>query len=216
MKKSKISIKKIVRYVRDLSIVVAGIAVTMYVNDQITNKSEKRDLRLYLNAIVLELQENIKDIEEQIKMEQKSFGYAKYLNSVGVKSVTDVKPVSRDTVNSYIDSIYLVQSVTYKTNAFEMFKLSGTMRLMENKELILTIWKAYTNMDEVKNLVDMGYQFKLDEAKKEAELSFAERQKRIPMYTFYTQTGWTFEFQQHWKATIEMLKETIRQIEEVL
>ena len=201
---------------RDLSIVVAGIAVTMYVNDQITHKSEKRDLRLYLNAIVLELQENIKDIEEQIKMERKSLGYAKYLISSGVQSITDVKSVSRDSVISYMDSIYLVQSVTYKTNAFEMFKLSGTMRLMENKELILSIWKVYTNMDEVKNLVDMAYQIKLDEAKKEMQLSYAERNKRIPMYTFYAQTGWTFEFQQHWKATIEMLKETIKQIQEIL
>jgi hypothetical protein len=214
--KTKTSIKTFVRYLRDFSIVVAGIAVTLYVNDKITNRSEKRDLALYLNSVKLELEENIRELEKQIVMEQKSIDYMNYLNTAGVKSVTDIKPVNKDSVISYFESIYLLQTVTYKTNAFEMFKLSGTMRLMENKELLLSIWKTYTSLDEIKDINAMGYQFKFEEIKKELQMSQEERLKKIPMYTFYTQTGWPLAFHRLWGESVEMLKETIKQIEEVL
>jgi|GEM_PF-1181165 len=213
MKKEKISIKTIVRYIRDFSIVVAGIAVTMYVNDLITCKSEKRDLKLYLDAVMLELEDNIRELENQITTEQKSIRYVNYLNTVGPKSSADIRVVNRDSIISYIDAIYYIQSTTYKNYAFEMFKQSGTMRLMDNKELLLSIWKAYTYLDEVKDIIAMGYQFKFEEVKRELHLLPEERQKNIPMYTFYTQTGWTLEFQRLWKESAEMLKETIKKIE---
>jgi hypothetical protein len=45
--KTKISMKAILRYIRDFSIVVGGVAVTLYVTDRATYRSEKRDIKLY-------------------------------------------------------------------------------------------------------------------------------------------------------------------------
>jgi len=106
----------IIKYLRDFSIVVAGIAVTLYVNDRITNQSEKRDLKLYLNAIKLELQENVRDINDVITSMQGSIGYANYLRA------HDKKTLNADTIMSYAENgYYLIQTMTYKTNAFANF-----------------------------------------------------------------------------------------------
>jgi len=210
MSKTKISIQTILRYLRDFSIVVAGIAVTLYVNDRIMNRSEKRDLKLYLTAVKIELEQNVKDIEEEIEILQQSINYAEYLKS------HDKKSLNQDTINSYKDNYYLLISMTYKTNAFEMLKLSGTMRLMEDKELLLSIWETYTYMNDVKNLIDWGFQLKSEEIKKEIYWSKEEKMKNIPMYNFYTMTPWPSEMSRLCKEAIVLLNRTIEKLEKVL
>jgi hypothetical protein len=36
------------------------------------------------------------------------------------------------------------------SNAFEMFKASGSMRFIKNKEVLLSIWDAYANLEKEK------------------------------------------------------------------
>ncbi|MDR0506440.1 MAG: hypothetical protein LBH32_06450 [Dysgonamonadaceae bacterium] len=56
--KLKIPAKKIGNYLRDFSIVVAGIAVTLWVQSWLTTRSEKKDMALYMNALKLEMEYN--------------------------------------------------------------------------------------------------------------------------------------------------------------
>jgi len=203
--------KTVVRYLRDFSIVVAGIAVTLYVNDRITNRSEKRDLKLYLNAVKLELEENIRDMNDMIETMQTSIRYADYLRT------HDKKSLNPDTINAYAaGGYYLIQSITYKVNAFEMLKLSGTMRLIDDKELLFSVWKAYTHLDELKTLIEWGYQMKFEEVKKEIHWSPEERKKNTPMYVYYTATDWPYEMSRLCKEAVAMLKETMEKLEKIL
>jgi hypothetical protein len=211
MNKTKIPFATIIKYLRDFSIVVAGIAVTLYVNDRVTYRSEKRDLALYLNAVKLELEENVNDIDELVASMQKSIGYADYLRS------HDKKSLHTDTIMSYArNGIYLIQGITFKVNAFEMLKLSGTMRLLEDKELLLAVWKAYTDLDELHTVLEMGYQMKMEEMKKELYLPPREREKTIPMYIYYTATEWVYELPRVCGEASEMLKRTVEKLEKVL
>ena len=91
-----------VRYVRDLSIVVAGIAVTLYASDRVSGRSEKRDLKLYLNAIKLEIEENIKTLDEAIEGLQPSIRYSDYLKS------HDKESLDKDTIISYQSAYYSI------------------------------------------------------------------------------------------------------------
>ena len=57
--KSKISIKPIVQYFRELSVVVIGVAVTVSLGFWVNNKNNEKDLTEYLTALKIELEENI-------------------------------------------------------------------------------------------------------------------------------------------------------------
>jgi hypothetical protein len=181
MKKPDLSTKTIIRYIRDFSIVVAGIAVTLYVNYKLTNQGEKRDMNLYLNAIQIELEENLKELNKAVAYYQNDMKYAAYLQS------HDKKSLNRDTVRSYGNTFFSVQIFSFKTNAFEMFKYSGTMRLIADKELLLSIWEVYDDFNSVKYALEWISRAKWDDYRKELSLIVENDMKMtdIPMYNYY-------------------------------
>ena len=176
--------KTIVRYIRDLSIVVAGIAVTLYVSEKVTNSGEKRDLNLYLNAIKMELEENIKIIDEAIEHLQPSLKYSEYLLAHHIDSL------NKDTVvnNFNVDLLLTAYTYSFKTNAFEMFKSSGIMRLIDDKDLLLSLWDLYNYFIETKEVIDWNFKTKWEDIKK--ELSIIEIGKnsdleKPPLYNYH-------------------------------
>ena len=207
-KESKTSMKTIVRYIRDFSIVVAGIAVTLYVNYRVTNQGEKRDLKLYLNAIKLEMEENITYLDQKVEVLQNSVEYANYLMS------NEKESISRDSVMFFIrqGDILEIHDFTFKTNAFDMFKTSGTMRLIEDKDLLLSIWNAYAGLNSAKAGLDMLMSAKWDEAKNLQPLFEKGADNIIPLYTFY-RLGMAHEASRVCKETVAVLKETVEKLE---
>jgi len=206
MKRTNDSTQAILKYFRELSIVVIGVFITFGLSVLIYNNNNKNDLKQYLNAVKLELEQNISDIEQGIILMQRSVDYANYLKS------NDKKTLCWDTIINYEDAFYTIQTFTFKTSAFEMFKLSGIMRQMNNKELLLSIWNAYTGMDERKTLLEWGFQLKSEDLKKEVYWTNAERMKNIPMYNFYTMTPWPYEMPRLCKEMIILLKEAIEKV----
>jgi len=177
--KTKNSMKTIVKYIRDFSIVVAGIAVTLYVNYQVTNQGEKRDLKLYLNAIKMELEDNIMYING-FSFERES-EYAGFLKS-HEKDKLDFAVIEDYARGSYAD----VDLVFFRTSAFEMFKSSGTMRLLQNKELMQKIWDTYFWLNRHEVAFEKLTQIKMDEVKKWLEERGKYPDKKIiPLYIFY-------------------------------
>ncbi|GAB6007866.1 hypothetical protein [Dysgonomonas reticulitermitis] len=178
--KIKLPTKRITKYLRDFSIVVAGIAVTLSLNSWITGLNEKKDTILYLNAIKLELEENFKDIDNDvIPSMEKSTNYARYLLS------HDKKSLNQDTIQNYKYVYHNILIHTYKSNAFEMFKTSGNMRFIKDKEVLRSIWEAYSDMEQLKLVLDMYFQQKKEEGFKEYLLEMEGTPVSIPMYNFY-------------------------------
>ena len=208
-KKSIQTIKTIVQYLRDFSIVVAGIAVTLYVNDRITTRNEKRDLKLYLNAVKIELEENMNDIEQRIVILKRSVKYAEYLR------MNEKSSLNNDTVLSYQKNGWaLISTIIFKTNAFEMLKASGTLRLVDDKELLLSIWNVYYTLDNVKDFLNKGFQIKLEELNRYIQLSDKEREGFIPMYQFYAVSTFPDEMLRLSEQILKQLKETVEKLQE--
>ena len=208
---TKISVKTVVRYIRDFSIVVAGIAVTLYVNEQVTNRNEKRNLKLYLSTIKLEMENNLGNIEWQINILQKSIGYTNYLNS------NDKQSLHPDTIKSYNcdGGYYYYASFEYKQTAFEMFKISGVMRFMDNRNLLHDIWNVYNGLSGLKEGVYEYNHMKLEEIKKEILTSEKKDKDFIPMYNFYT-IPVTSMLVQSYDDQREFLEEVIEWLEKEL
>ena len=178
MKKSKKTISKIGKYFRELSTITVGVAITLAISAWINNVNTRKDIKLYFGAIKTELEENIKYIEERKLRIQICVNYSNYLAS------TDKNSLSFDSVRFYQNrTVFDVQSYHFKTNAFDMFQASGMMRLVDNKELMLTLWNTYNQLDMIEFHLKAMMQFKSD------EMIFELRNpSNIAMYTFYAKS----------------------------
>jgi len=175
--------KKVVRYIRDFSIVVAGIAVTLYLNDWVANRNETKEMKGYLNAVKLELENNIEQIDRHIERLKKSVDYANYLN------LHDKKSLNTDTIKSYncAGGYYDASYFYYAKEAFEMFKISGNLRLMKDRYLFLALWSVYdSGLGGLKDAVENLTRIKMDEIIKERLSPKITTKDFIPMYDYYT------------------------------
>ena len=205
MNKSKKSKNKIVKFIRETAVVVIGVAITLSASFLITKSNEKRDIHLYLNAIKMELEENTKILNEATEYFKPLVSYSAYLRS------HDKKSLNKDSLNNYIHACYWVQSFVFKTNAFEMFKSSGMMRLMNNKELLMAIWDVYTELFVLKNEYDEHEKRRWNYSEKEIPLFVFDKGQMIydfiPMYDFF-KLDYT-------KGMLSMSEQALKEIEKV-
>lgn len=143
-------------------------------------------MNLHLYAVKLELDENIKILDTIIHDLTPSVKYITYLQS------NDKKSLNNDSLMNFFQICYTINAYSFKTNAFEMFKTSGFMRLMETKELLLTIWDAYTELAELKQALDEYNKIKwsfiekdMPQLEKNMEQNRLKYISYIPMYSFH-------------------------------
>lgn len=67
------------KYLRELSIIVIGIAITLGISNWISHRNSKKEHEQYLNSIKLELRTNIGMIENEIELLNESIDYTHYL-----------------------------------------------------------------------------------------------------------------------------------------
>ena len=200
---------KIGKFFREVLVIVIGIAITLYASHWLSNRSEKRDVVLYLNAIKLELEGNIQDLQKQKEWLQKEVEYANYLK------LNDINSVNLDTIFiNYGTNFWGVRKPNCNNYSFEMFKLSGTMRFIKDKELLLTLWAAYSNLDQIRHyLLEDGFQSKIEEIKQEMSLLSQTIQDgkltAIPMYNYYHNTIWPDNMLQNCIFVLELLEKTV-------
>jgi len=215
MNKSRETNRPILKYIRELSIVVTGIVITIGTGILVNNNNNKKDQKQYLETIKFELEENAKMFDYTTKWLQKPLKYARYLN------LNDKKSLNKDTLNYYGNTdddgcgyTYVVSmSAMFKTNAFEMLKFSGTMRQIKNKELLLSIWEAYSIIEMASLNLDMYFRRKEEEVVKNRQLLAEGKTVDAPMYDFHT-SGIPFEMVRWSRQTSEIIKETLSKFED--
>ncbi|GHV56648.1 hypothetical protein FACS1894182_03630 [Bacteroidia bacterium] len=208
--KTKRLMQKSGRYLRDFSIVVAGIAVTLYVNSWLADRNEKKDTVRYLTALKLELEQDTIAICNIIKTFEKSSGYERYILS------HDKQSLNRDSIESYRSIQYHVLSYTPQTSAFEMFKISGNMRFINNKETMQSIWNAYSCMEDLKNFLDSFYQCKDREIDKDVQFELEKgKPVDIPMYGFFWR-GRDTNMLEICRERLQVVKETLSKLDEII
>jgi len=168
------------KYLRDFSIVVAGIAVTLSVDNYISLRAEKKEMMLYLNTIKLELEENLNIILLYDALIDQEIGYAGYLLSLPKDSL------DADSIQRYAGIYHNITYPPFKSGAYEMFKSSGTMRLVADKEMLQAIWTIYSSLESLTFFNDLYYKDKKEYLTRERLLEETAKPNTIPMYTFYT------------------------------
>ena len=215
MDKLKKSMKKTGKYLRELSVVVIGVAITISVTLWITNRNDKKDLALYLNAILIELNQNAKSFDNQARMFQKSARYADYIRS------HDEKSISQDSLNYYYFSnndgfgYALLQSTfVYRKNAFEMLKISGAMRQVDDKELLMHLWYIYNYMEIGQLFIDMCFQRKREEATIEWQRRMDGKPDIVPMQNFFSNSDFPYQLVIQNEGLAVAIRSVISRLEE--
>ncbi|MCL2435056.1 MAG: hypothetical protein FWD09_02810 [Lentimicrobiaceae bacterium] len=206
MNNSKIPVNKIGKYIRELSIVVVGVAITLSIGIWITNANNKRDIKLYLEAIKVELEENIVMMDGIVENWQNSVKYANYLTS------NSKETLSRDSIWSCgANTFYGFQYVKFSTTAFEIFKISGLMRLMDDKKMLSSVCKAYEDLGIFYLYLEEVRKFKTEEMIKDME---DPSKWEIPMYNFFAKTSTPYEVIRLSKYYSEKLRETVSNLDQ--
>lgn len=168
------------RYVRDFSIVVAGIAVTLWIQSLLTNHSERKDTKLYLNALKMELHSNRVCLDSiLLPSMEASMRYVEYILA------HDVKTANPDTLRKYKYVYHHIAMPSYFYDAFEMFKTSGNMRFITDKEMLQSIWSVYSDLKRFDAWICKYYDEKLEEVRKDNRMEVYGKSAAIPMYDFY-------------------------------
>jgi hypothetical protein len=210
--KTKISGGTVAKYLRELSVVVIGIAITLSVSNWLSGRSEKKDMTLYLNAVKLEMEENLVELGWLTGKIEEEVSYSNYLLS------HDKNALHSDSLQYYAPRSYSIRGMSSTSNAFEMFKTSGSMRFIKDKDILLSIWDAYYNLEMCEfQLVNYHNKEKYEEVKKEMQLKKEGKPVAVPMYDFYTsEMSFTFDMLDGCKRALSALEKGIARIGEKL
>jgi hypothetical protein len=206
------SLKSIGKYLRELSVVVIGVAITLSAGQWISNHSEKQDMALYLNMVKLELETNLEDLNWMTGYVEDEARYSHYLLSHAKNALEP------DSIRPYGDGIHAIRSITNSSNAFEMFKASGSMRFIKDKNMLLAIWRAYMKLKIQEIHLDVYHnRDKLEELKKAIQLQKEGKPAAVPMYDFYVSPlEYTFSLLHGCEIAKSSLEEAIAKIEKEL
>jgi hypothetical protein len=178
------------KYLRELSVVVIGIAISFSINNWINERSEKKDMTLYLNAVKVELEENSIPLQSLKKHYERCQEYSNYLLT------HDRTLMDKDTLFSYTDIEYSTQPVLFTTSAFEMLKTSGYMRFIEDKDFLKSIWTIYNGLSTIEKASNSYAEEKMKSIFidiKSGEITEEALDKRtfriIPMHDFFLLHG---------------------------
>ena len=219
--KAPFSMKPIVKWLRELSIVVTGIALTFGVTYLVGKRNDNENMKQYLTAIKMELEQNADEFDFHARMLNKSVRYANYLRANNYTSL------NKDSLDYYAITRFgsgdedgygymlLDYPISSMTNAFEMFKSSGSMRQMKNKELLRIIWQTYTEIEVTKSDIKDCYKIKEGEAIKEMQLRAEGKPVAVPMRVFYS-SDLPQSMERKCQRTTSILKEVILELDKAL
>jgi len=152
-------------YLREISVVILGVAVTFIGSGLINRWTQQQDLDRYLEAVRLELEDNLKQVNDLLEFYSAAENFARYLMA------TPPEEASRDSIerlnhpyllpaeNTLTDSIDFrdyektvplinsTMNMHLKTSAVRMLENSGSLSLIRPKELYQSILDSYTLLE---------------------------------------------------------------------
>lgn len=137
-------------YLRELSIVIIGVAITLYAGNRISSANEKKNMRLQVAAIYTELEDNSDKLDNLIDYYQKHAHFSELLQ----KNLHAPQQPLNDSIRKYQNIKGKIVPFTFKKGAYEMFLQSGAMKLLKDRNLLLNITESYALLEIAKEQHD--------------------------------------------------------------
>lgn len=126
-------------FFRNFIAVLLGILITFVGNDWIEARSTRNEIKKTLQLIESELllnRDGIRNMGETVALNQRAANYI-------FENKNKVKSIPCDSVRKYLSPLFQWDVYTLTDDAMEMFKASGLIQKVQDKELVLNIIKAY-------------------------------------------------------------------------
>lgn len=149
-------------YLRELSVVIIGVAVTFYVSGIIESSREQKDIKAQLSTIYDELSYNLTQLEalnkyydnhEKVKRQLRAF-------------IETPEKANNDSINEAARLIGKTHTFVYKKGAYGLFEDSGAIKSFKDRKLLLKISDTYTLLERCKENYLEYSNLKLNEIQK--------------------------------------------------
>lgn len=147
---------------RELSVVIIGVAVTFYVGGVIDSISEQKDVKMQLAIIYDELSYNRDKLEALYKYYDTHETVKRQLYIF----VETPDSVDIDSLDAAARLIGKTHAFVYKRGAYGLFEASGAIKAFRNRALLLKISDCYTMLEHCKESYQEYSNLKLHEIQK--------------------------------------------------
>lgn len=145
-------------YLRQFSIVVAGIIVTFWGSDKITEHSRQKEVSAMMNLVAEELEQNrlgLKAITARIDIDR-------HMAKLLLDHKLDVSTIPEDTLQKYYSFFYYMEDYDYTVDALDVLKGSSLMQYIPDKRLLQDVLQSYYRLYRTRKDINTYFQLRKD------------------------------------------------------
>lgn len=153
--KSQLKKWKIGDYVRQFSIVMGGVLLTLWLTGRITDAARQREVRQAMQLVAIELNNNLEMVRDYSQIFTNEKRMALNLKTEGFSS----KNFPADTLRLYEQRLFSGLGRPYRlsTDALEMLKTSGLTSFIGDKELVFDLLRSYTSLANFDSTMELYF-----------------------------------------------------------
>lgn len=145
-------------YIRQLSIVVAGIIVTFWGSDLISENARQKEVRSTMQLVAEELEHNKQELHRTKHLLDIDRHMSQLLNDYNM----NISQIHEDTLLKYDKLFNQMDEFSYRTDALDVLKGSSLMQYIPDKRMLQDVLKVYFELEKTKKNVSDYYATKTD------------------------------------------------------
>lgn len=160
MNKVKATIKRwrMGEYFRQFSIVAAGVIVTFWGSDWISERARQREVRATMQLVAEELEHN----RQELRNIQQLLNVDIHMSNVLMEHKMDISEIPMDTLYKYDKLFNNMNDFYYRTDALDVLKGSSLMQYIPDKRLLQDVMQIYFELGRKQKDVRDYYTTKTD------------------------------------------------------
>lgn len=131
------------KYLRDLSIVIVGVFITLWITNIVSDRTKRNEVNRAMALIKTELEENLQSLDraqQKWETEQRAYGLVR-------KEINHVDRIHADTLDKYKKVIGDKHSLAVNNDSYEVFKSSLLMQHIKDKDFLRDLSKIYGSLE---------------------------------------------------------------------
>lgn len=149
-------------YLRQLSIVIAGIVITFIASDAISAHTKQKEVNQITGMVRDELSDNLESLhflQQRLKLEHELFSLIR-------KHIQDFNKLSPDTLAKYTSLPGNDYTYIFKTQSFDVLKNSNIIPHIKNKLFLRSLFSCYNSLELAQTWINTYYQSKTQTTEK--------------------------------------------------
>ena len=130
-------------YFRQFSIVAAGIIVTFWGSDKLTEHTRQKEVRAVMQLVAEELEHNREELHDIRRL----LNIDIHMSSLLLERKMDISEIPMDTLWKYDKLFNNIAEFFYRTDALDVLKGSSLMQYIPDKRLLQDVLQAYFELE---------------------------------------------------------------------